>query len=162
MKLVTFTKMQTTAFAKPPSKSTASLLTQKLLSGTTEPPQGIHNLLGLGLKYCLETPRPWQDLRKSMYQFQCSVRLHFFFKNKAETDSDSECISSNPDRNVQYIPLLYIPSEWSPPIVNRDAKRALEKFETKVTNLQRKLPTTCRFNLLQPQNWPADPTSSST
>jgi hypothetical protein len=86
-----------------------------------------------------------------MYRIQHSVRLHFFFKNKAETDSDSESISSDPDCNVQYIPLLYIPSEWSPPIVNRDAKRALEQFETNVTNLQRKLPTTCRFNLSKPQ-----------
>jgi hypothetical protein len=66
----------------------------------SKPPQGIQNLLGLGLKYCLETPRPWQDLRKSMYQFQHSVRLHFFFKNKAETDSDAESVSSDPDRNV--------------------------------------------------------------
>jgi hypothetical protein len=52
---------------------------------------------------------------------------------------------------VQYIPKLYIPSEWSPPIVNRDAEHALAQFENKVTSLQTKLPTTRRFNLSQPQ-----------
>ncbi len=55
-----------------------------------QPPPGAKFLLGLGLKYCIEAPRPYQRLDSSIRRIQRSVtRLHFAFKDKEE-DSDTE------------------------------------------------------------------------
>jgi hypothetical protein len=83
----------------------------------TQLPQGIHDLLGLGLKCCLmiqhaSLTRPY----KSLFWFQFSVHLHLYFKDKAKSNSDLDSVSSDPDSNVKYIPSPYIPSDWNPPM----------------------------------------------
>jgi hypothetical protein len=81
----------------------------------SQPPPGTEYLLGMGLKCCLETPCPRQQLSEGLRRFHQSVHLHFSFKNQ-ESDSDSED-STDDNRNVTYIPSLYIPSDWHPPLL---------------------------------------------
>jgi hypothetical protein len=52
-------------------------------------PPGTDFLLGLGLKYCIEAPRPYQCLASSIQQIQRSVRLHSAFKDE-DSDTDDE------------------------------------------------------------------------
>jgi hypothetical protein len=104
----------------------------------------------MGLKYCLETPRPWQKIKEGLQRFHRSVHLHFFFKDK-DSDSDSDSDDSDPDRNVSYIPSLYIPSEWHPPIINPDAERALHKFDKRLHAIESNLPKYRRYNLTPSQ-----------
>jgi hypothetical protein len=115
-----------------------------------QPPPGSEYLLGMSLKFCLETPRPWQTLGEGLSPFHHLVHLHFFFKSLSQTeDSDSE--DSNPDRNTTYIQSLYRPSEWNPPIINRDAERALHKFDQCLTAIEKNLLKFRRYNLTPSQ-----------
>jgi hypothetical protein len=90
---------------------------------STTLPKGIAQLLGLGLKFCIEPPRPQGQKRTlietSLPRFQKSIRLHFMFKNHPEV----------PDT---YIPRLYIPSPWEPSrMLNQDnVESALVSMET--------------------------------
>jgi len=86
-------------------------------------PHGTANLLGLGLKFCIESPWPQgqvQDiLEVSMAKFCHSVCLHLAFKDKMTKDDE-------------YIPNLYIPSDWDPPFLidNFTIENALTNMET--------------------------------
>jgi hypothetical protein len=44
-------------------------------------------------------------------------------------ESDSRSAGSDPDANVKYIPLLYLPSYWEPPAKNESAEFALAEFD---------------------------------
>jgi hypothetical protein len=102
----------------------------------------------MGLKFCIESPRPNQRIDASILRFQRSVRLHFWFKDK-DGDSDNESIpdGDDPDANVKYIPSLYIPSYWEPPAKNDAAEFALAEFDTKLNDFRRALPKHRRHNL---------------
>ena len=53
-------------------------------------PTGTEFLLGLGLKYCIESPRPpYQRLVSWIRRIQRSVRLHYVFKDQ-DNDSDRD------------------------------------------------------------------------
>jgi hypothetical protein len=106
----------------------------------------------MGLKYCLETPRPWQKLQDGLHRFHRAVHLHFFFKSQ-DQDTDSASDNSDADRNATYIPSLYRPSEWNPPIVNRDAERALHKFDQRLTAIEKNLPKFRKYNLTPSQRY---------
>ena len=43
-------------------------------------PSGTEGLIGLGLKFCLESPRPNQDIILSNKQITRAIRIHFFLK----------------------------------------------------------------------------------
>ena len=66
------------------------------------PPPGIASLLGLGLKFCIEKPKPKQKIAKSLQRFQRTVRLHFYFSNQEEKREDEvEAASIDPDKTMQ-------------------------------------------------------------
>jgi hypothetical protein len=114
------------------------------------PPPGIASLLGLGLKYCIESPRPNQGIDKSIQRFQRSVRLHFHFSSQEDSDDDdNDAASMGPETEaaVTYIPSLYIPSTWNPPPKFDHVEFAFGKFDARINEMKRALPTHRRHNL---------------
>jgi hypothetical protein len=82
---------------------------------------------------------------------QRSVRLHFVFKTFNEDDSESEDDNEEAEARVQYIPSLYLPSNWQPPPAPENAEHAMSKFDEKLNVLIRALPRSRRYNLSQSQ-----------
>jgi hypothetical protein len=119
-----------------------------LCSGTTPPP-GIASLLGLGLKYCIESPRPSQGIDESIIRFQRSVRLHFHFKDEEEKAEDPGMADAADEYSQEsYIPKLYVPSTWSPPPSKFDhVENAIGTFDKKLNDMLRALPKHRRHNL---------------
>jgi hypothetical protein len=99
------------------------------LCSTAQTPPGTEFLLGLGLKYCIESPCPFQRLEKSIRRIQRSVRLHFAVKTFNEEDSESEDENEEAEARVQYIPSLYLSSDWQPPPAPEKAEHAMSKFD---------------------------------
>jgi hypothetical protein len=121
------------------------------LCTTAQKPPGTEFLLGLGLKYCIESPIPFQRVEKLIRQIQRSVRLHFAFKDQDE-DSELEDKSVEAETSrVQYVPSLYLPSGWQPPPAPDDAENAMSKFDEWLTALIRALPCSRRYNPSRPQ-----------
>jgi hypothetical protein len=121
------------------------------LCSTAQTPPGTEFLLGLGLKYCIKSPLPFQRLEKSIRRIQRSVRLHFAFKTFSEEDSESEDENEEAEARVQYIPSLYLPSDWQPPPAPESAEHAMSKFDEKLNVLIRALPRSRRYNLSRSQ-----------
>jgi hypothetical protein len=107
-------------------------------------PPATANLLGNGLKYCIETPRPHQQLDRSIQRFQRSIRLHFQFNGNS---SDTESTDGDDLYNTKYIPSLYIPSTWDPPIQSDAVEHAFSKFDELIDKEKRLLPSNRRYNL---------------
>jgi hypothetical protein len=80
-----------------------------LCSDTTSLPSPA-NLLGLDLKYCIESPKPYQELDDSIKQMQGSIQLHFCFAEQdiEEDETDNLSVSKDPNVTTNYIPSLYI------------------------------------------------------
>ena len=108
-----------------------------LCQNATLPP-GIANLLGLGLKYCLEAPLPRSQLtglQQSLTRFERTVRIRHLIP--------ARCTISDLD----YIWGLYIPSKWQPDRVTNDVEHHLEKFRKGVLSAATRRPNTRRYNL---------------
>jgi hypothetical protein len=122
------------------------------LCDTASPPPGLASLLGMGLKFCIESPRPTQRLHESIRRFRRSVRLHFHFREEAENnDDDNVSVSSDPNEDVKYIPSLYLPSTWDPPAKHDRAELALGELDKRLHVLNRALPKHRRHNLAPSQ-----------
>jgi hypothetical protein len=78
-------------------------------------PPGIASLLGMGLKFCIESARLNQQIDEGIHWFQCSIILHCHFAEEELKNNDNESILSDSQANVNYIPSLYLPSTWEPP-----------------------------------------------
>jgi hypothetical protein len=85
------------------------------------PPPNLANLLGLGMKFCLEQKRPKIDTSDTINRLKHSIRLrhwlqqanippHINYPTADNTDS-------TPTPSPAYIPNLYIKSEWTPPSI---------------------------------------------
>jgi hypothetical protein len=108
-------------------------------------PEGTANLLGLGLTFCIESPRPTAQTRQlatSVHRLRRSVRLHALFE-KDENDDSAGGIGDE----GSYIPKLYVPSKCKPPAANTGLEVAVDTLDRKLCSLIRQLPTTCRYNL---------------
>ena len=115
------------------------------LCTTAKPPPGTAALLGLGLKYCIESPRPYQDLDSSLHRFRRDMRLHCCFNLDATTNKDEST------KEEEYIPRLYIPSKWQPPLAPTRFEFTFDDFDKVLTDERRSLPWTRRFNLTPSQ-----------
>jgi hypothetical protein len=113
-------------------------------------PPGTEFLLGLGLKYCIESPRPYQRLASSIRRIHCLVRLHYAFEDQ-DGDSDTDDDYMEAESRVKYIPSLYRPSDWQLPPAPDDAENAMSKFDEKLNVLIRALPRSRRYNLSRSQ-----------
>ncbi len=109
------------------------------LCTTATPPPGTAALLGLGLKFCIESPRPFQDLDSSMQRFRRDMRMHCRF-NLGATTNDGE------DED-EYNPRLYIRSQWTPPLAPSNFEFGFDNFDKLVTDERRSLPWTRRHNM---------------
>lgn len=88
-------------------------------------PPGTKSLLGLNLKFCIETPRPYQDIDDSLMQFKRSIDLYCHLKRKGVEDDDD------------YNPRLYKPlKDWNPDPMDRDHEYAFDRFERSITTLR--------------------------
>jgi hypothetical protein len=119
------------------------------LCSNASPPPGIASLLGLGLKFCIESPRPNQRIGNSIRRFQRTVRLHFHFSNeeKENKEANNSPTQSTEDDTVTYIPSLYIPSTWDPPPKLTAVEMAIGKFDKKLNGMRQALPSFRRHNL---------------
>jgi hypothetical protein len=103
-------------------------------------PPGITSLLGLGLKFCIESPRPDHGIDKLIQCFQRSVQLHFHFSTQEERNDDTDAASTgtDPEAMVMYIPPLYIPST---PAKFDHVEFSFGKFDERINAMKRALPT---------------------
>jgi hypothetical protein len=114
------------------------------LCTTAKTPPGTAALLGLGLKYCIKPPCPYQDIDRSMRRFRRDIRLHCRFNLDSTTDEDDTT-------DVDYIPGLYIASKWMPPHAPDKFEFAFDHFDKLLTDERRSLQWTRRFNLTPSQ-----------
>ena len=77
-------------------------------------PVGIENLLGLGGKYCLKRTS-LKSLEHTLQRLKQDVRRNYLFR-EAEDSGD-------------YIPRLYIRSDWEAPLASDDIELCLNNFE---------------------------------
>jgi ribosomal protein S21 len=106
------------------------------LCTTAEVPPGIASLLGMGLKFCIEAPRPNQKLDESIRRFRRTIRLHFHFRDEENKNNDIDSTNSDAEAMVSYIPSLYLPSTWSPPAKFENVEFALGKLDDKLNNFK--------------------------
>ena len=86
-------------------------------------PAGVGDLLGLSLPFCLQAPRPNQDIGKTMSRLRRDVRRTAFFAN------------SEDEPNYNYNPKLHIPSTWEPPRASNDIERRMDALEQKLEQI---------------------------
>lgn len=107
---------------------------------TSQIPPGTKSLLGLGLKYCIEQPRPYQNLCLSLKQLKRSINLRNHLLN--------ENINNMENDNNNYNPRLYVPlKDWNPNPCGYPQAEAFLRFQKIITNMRQNLPTYRRFNL---------------
>ena len=102
------------------------------LCTTQQPPPGIGNLLGLGLKFCIQEKQPSkQKLEEGIQRFKRDIRLKHFFAGTIE----------NP--NYKKYKKIYIKSNFDPKTIHRDLK-----LENTLTNFENKL-ISARINIIR-------------
>mmetsp|Transcript_20284 Transcript_20284/g.21729 ORF Transcript_20284/g.21729 Transcript_20284/m.21729 type:complete len:115 (+) Transcript_20284:495-839(+) len=92
-------------------------------------PTGTKSLLGLGLKFCTEQGRPYQDLCTPLKQFKHSTDNHEW--------RVKEGVEPNKDSNRR----LWVPLEKVPTPSNNELAAAFDCFEVLVNKLRNDLPT---------------------
>ena len=100
-------------------------------------PPGTKSLLGLGFKFGIEHPRPYQDLCTALNGFRRSVDLRMYLVSK----------DLNDEPNMEFNNRLYVKSGFLPPTCNNPHYTAMNKFHNMVNNLRKNLSTFRRFNL---------------
>ena len=100
-------------------------------------PAGTRSLLGLGLKFCIEKPRPYQDICTGLQQFRNSINLCSYLQANGVTKDTTEVFN----------PCLYVKFKWRPPPCPQKLSNAVTEFENKITTMRKNLPTFRRFNL---------------
>ena len=107
-----------------------------------KPPPGTRLLLGLSEKFCIERGRPTgidERFNSNFDRLQRQVRINDFFNLQERITKDDD-----------YIPNLYLSSEWVPPIIRHgDMEQRMMNYRAKLVRLvqhasQRRRP---RFNL---------------
>jgi hypothetical protein len=74
------------------------------------PPPGYNCLLGLGLNFCIEQAHPKPNIEHTLKRLKQAIRLQQW-----QTENGV-------NQNNDYIPSLYIPSNWNPPEALTDLK----------------------------------------
>ena len=108
-------------------------------------PAGVTPFLGLGLKFCIKTPRPTNKLNKTFERFNNDVRrIHYFKTHPPEEEDEGE---------VTYIPELYIKSDWEPPkCADASIEKSMADFETTLCREQQ-LYNKPTLSNLTPRQW---------
>jgi hypothetical protein len=99
-------------------------------------PVGTKLLLGQGLKFCIERPRPYQDLCTALKLFKKDIDLRNFLVKEGLNEP-------TPGFNRRlYVNSRYVSTPCDDPLAS-----AYQRFENKINELRRALPTYRRFNL---------------
>ena len=86
------------------------------------PPVNCGELLGLGLKFCVQNRRPnLLSLQLGVERFTRDVRLKFFFAGKNDSDN------SHTD-DFRQKRKLYIKSKWPPPVGSKKVEERIKQF----------------------------------
>ena len=94
------------------------------LSKITNPTEDIGELLGLGLKICIQSRRlEKSSLTEGIVRMRRDVLLKYIF-----TENDEDLAATEYDYN----PKLYIKSKWQPPLANKNTKMILTNFHSAV------------------------------
>jgi hypothetical protein len=88
----------------------------------SELPTGTQRLLGLSLKFCLQQGRPTPAIEETIRKMQRSIRIQHWISELQ--------IGEETDNN--YIPGLYLPSDWTPPLATPSIERRLLHFENEL------------------------------
>ena len=91
------------------------------------PPHGIEDLLGLGLKFCIENEKPTQDTSHGITKIGNSLQVAWNLSLPKKQNEESN------DRI--YNPKIYIPSGWVPDITSNEINERLLDFDTELKNL---------------------------
>lgn len=100
-----------------------------LFPSDIELPAGTKTLLGLGLKFCIERGRPYQDLCRSLCMFKKSVDLWTWLL-EMEVESYDE-----------FNRRLYVQSEFIPDPCDKELAEVFDYSECLVHKLRNNLPT---------------------
>ena len=98
-------------------------------------PAGTKSLLGLGLKFCIERGRPYQDICTALQQF------------KRSTDIQDWRQKNGVDPSKDFNKRLWVPSDKKMTPCDKEVAAAFDRFELLVNKLRHDLPTYRRFNL---------------
>lgn len=88
------------------------------------PPLGTKNLLGLGLKFCLATPKANPNIKQCLRQMAYKIRTkHYLTQNNTNN-------KNNIDNASSYIPQIYVKLQgWNPPPTSITVENRLTDFE---------------------------------
>ena len=130
-----------------PKSIFTSIITNKTCHNYCDPrpimPTGVPSILGLGLKFCIKTPRPANKLKATITRFETDVRRIDWIRNNPPETEPGE---------ISYIPELYIKGDWEPPSAGRDVEAALSAFTTALRTEQARYNVRTLSNLT-PRQW---------
>ena len=109
-------------------------------------PLGVKSLLGLGLKYCVRTPRPTNKIKNTIDRLKRNLRLMWYFKYHPPDEVDED--------GPAYIPGLYIPNKnWDPPECDDLAlEKGITKFKLDLQKTRKQYDRSTISNLT-PRQW---------
>jgi hypothetical protein len=91
-------------------------------------PAGTNELLGLGLKFCVQRPTPKPEFKDTYSRLTRSVRIRQHTLDMIENETKGD-----------YIPSLYINSSWTPPRADEMIEKGLLAFKNEIeTQLTRR------------------------
>ena len=114
-----------------------------LCTGNVQPPDGVADVLGLGLNYCIESPLPTQgqDECDTLQRPHRDTRLFWMHNKIGQTDDDD-------NTNANFEPSLYVPrNNYIPDIYDPDIEAQYCNFESALTTRRNQLSRTKRYNL---------------
>jgi hypothetical protein len=115
---------------------------------TSNIPAGTPSLLGLNLKFCIEPPRPYQNITRSLFRFRRDTRLHYLHsRDEPENPTQQDFEEREKGNEGSYIPKLYIASTWNPKPTETHVEHTLDALDKAMNECQNKLPSTRRYNL---------------
>ena len=92
------------------------------------PPDGIGLLLGLGLKFCIQSRRPNNiSIDNTINRFTRDIRLKYLFAGQEEENVHQKNTFNNK---------LYIKSDWQPPQAETDIENRIDNFKEELMNIR--------------------------
>ena len=94
-----------------------------------KPPPNSGELLGLGLKFCLQSRRPYsKPLTSTFERLERDTRLKYFF------GTDGDAVDSETDTSSKHRRKLYIKSTWPPPLASPTVEDRLANWERSIVD----------------------------
>ena len=89
------------------------------------PPHNSGELLGLGLKFCIQSRRPYsKPMTESFDRLERDICLRYFFATSNYVDPDLDIIP-----NYKHRRKLYVKSKWIPPVACKQVEDRIRVFE---------------------------------